>query len=95
MRPLSSLTDETLAERQRRTGSWPRTHSRGQSASLTPHEGGSAGKKLRLKTEALNERRGQRMKRVSIRSVAISCFLFAAPSFAAADKALCSSDDAA
>ncbi|ASQ07090.1 omptin family outer membrane protease (plasmid) [Sinorhizobium meliloti WSM1022] len=33
------------------------------------------------------------MKRVSIRSVAISCFLFAAPSFAAADKALCSSDD--
>ena len=33
------------------------------------------------------------MKRVSIRSVAISCFLFAAPSFAAADKALCSFDD--
>ncbi|MQV96755.1 omptin family outer membrane protease [Sinorhizobium medicae] len=33
------------------------------------------------------------MKRVSIRSVAISCFLFAAPSFAAADKALFSSDD--
>ncbi|MDX0414548.1 hypothetical protein GOL30_32005 [Sinorhizobium medicae] len=33
------------------------------------------------------------MERVSIRSVAISCFLFAAPSFAAADKALCSFDD--
>lgn len=33
------------------------------------------------------------MKGVSIRSVAISCFLFAAPSFAAADEALCSSDD--
>ncbi len=32
-------------------------------------------------------------KRVSIRSVAISCFLFAGPSFAAADKALFSSDD--
>ncbi|WP_322885777.1 hypothetical protein U8C32_22345 (plasmid) [Sinorhizobium medicae] len=33
------------------------------------------------------------MKRVSIRSVAISCFLFAAPLFNAADKALFSSDD--
>ncbi|MQV97192.1 omptin family outer membrane protease [Sinorhizobium medicae] len=51
---------------------------------------GAEGKKLRLKTEALNERR---LKRVSIRSVAISCFLFAAPSFAAADKALFSFDN--
>ncbi|WP_323130284.1 omptin family outer membrane protease [Sinorhizobium medicae] len=33
------------------------------------------------------------MKRVSIRSVAISCFLYGAPSFAAADNALFSSDD--
>ncbi|MDW9646295.1 omptin family outer membrane protease [Sinorhizobium meliloti] len=33
------------------------------------------------------------MKRLPIRSVAISCLLFAAPSFAAADKALFSSDD--
>ncbi|TVZ74857.1 omptin family outer membrane protease [Rhizobium mongolense] len=54
---------------------------------------GSEAKKLRLKTEALYERRGQLMKRVSIRSVAISCFLLAAPSFAAADNALFSSDD--
>ncbi|MFA1628089.1 omptin family outer membrane protease [Rhizobium mongolense] len=54
---------------------------------------GSEAKKLRPKTEALYERRGQLMKRVSIRSVAISCFLLAAPSFAAADNALFSSDD--
>ncbi|MEX2697415.1 omptin family outer membrane protease, partial [Rhizobium mongolense] len=54
---------------------------------------GSEAKKLRLKTEALDKTRGQPMKRVSIRSVAISCFLLAAPSFAAADNALFSSDD--
>ncbi|MEX2746316.1 omptin family outer membrane protease [Rhizobium mongolense] len=53
----------------------------------------SEAKKLRLKTEALDKTRGQPMKRVSIRSVAISCFLLAAPSFAAADNALFSSDD--
>ncbi|MDH6206800.1 outer membrane protease [Rhizobium leguminosarum] len=50
-------------------------------------------KKLRPKTEALDERRGQLMKRVITGSAVTSCLLAATPSLAAADNALFSSDD--
>ncbi|WRW37754.1 hypothetical protein U5G49_007390 (plasmid) [Rhizobium indigoferae] len=53
----------------------------------------SEAKKVRPKTEALDETRGQLMKRVIAGSAVTSCLLVATPSLAAADNALFSSDD--
>lgn len=53
----------------------------------------SEAKKVRPKTEAPDETRGQLMKRVITGSAVTSCLLVATPSLAAADNALFSSDD--
>ncbi|MBP2444290.1 omptin family outer membrane protease [Rhizobium leguminosarum] len=53
----------------------------------------SEAKKLKPKTEALDETRGQLMTRVITGSAVTSCLLVATPSWAAADNALFSSDD--
>ncbi|WP_245276938.1 hypothetical protein [Rhizobium leguminosarum] len=50
-------------------------------------------KKLRTKTEAPDETRGQLMKRVITGFAITSCLLVATPSWAAANNALYSSDD--
>lgn len=91
MRTLSSLTDESIAEDSGELGLGLEPFAR-RSASLTPHEG-IRGEEAQAQDGGAERKTRTAMKRLPIRSVAISCLLFAAPSFAAADKALFSSDD--
>ncbi|WP_261337678.1 omptin family outer membrane protease [Rhizobium leguminosarum] len=88
-----SLTGSTQPASQRHGDTDPATPTACAADNSDATKRRSEAKKLRTKTEAPDETRGQLMKRVITGIAVTSCLLVATPSLAAADNALFSSDD--